>query len=66
MGFIVFFLIWYFAYARNNPKLFDKIRRHKVMIGIIIAGLVFSNTSSTLLGLSVILATIGLPNIYYI
>lgn len=61
MGFIVFFLIWYFAYARNNPKLFDKIRRHKVMIGIIIAGLVFSNTSSTLLGLSVILATIGLP-----
>ena len=61
MGFIVFFLIWYFAYARNNPKLFDKIRRHKVMIGVIIAGLVFSNTSSTLLGLSVILATIGLP-----
>lgn len=61
MGFIVFFFIWYFAYARNNPKLFDKIRRHKVMIGIIIAGLVFSNTSSTLLGLSVILATIGLP-----
>ena len=65
MGFIVFFLIWYFAYARNNPKIFDKIRRHKVMIGIIIAGLVLSNTSSTLLGLSVILATIGLP-IYFI
>lgn len=65
MGLIVFFLIWYFAYGRNNPKIFDKIRRHKVMIGIIIAGLVLSNTSSTLLGLSVILATIGLP-IYFI
>ena len=36
-----------------------------MVIGIVIAGLVLSNTSSTLLGLSVILATIGLP-IYFI
>ena len=65
MGIIVFFLIWYFAYARNNPKIFDKVRRHKKLIALIIAGLILSNTSSSLFALSVIVGTIALP-IYFI
>ena len=27
MGLIIFFLIWYFAYARNNPKIFEKLKK---------------------------------------
>ena len=32
MGLIIFFLIWYFAYARNNQKIFEKLKKNKVLI----------------------------------
>lgn len=61
MGFIVFFLIWYFAFGRKNPKIFDKIKRHKVMIGIIIAALFLSNASGDLFAASVMFGIFALP-----
>ena len=37
MGLIIFFVIWYFAYARNNPKIFGKLKKKK---GLIILSLI--------------------------
>ena len=38
MGLIIFFVIWYFAYARNNPKIYSKLKKKKgIIIFILIA-----------------------------
>lgn len=61
MGVIIFFLIWYFAYARNNPKTFGKLKRNKTWIFILIAFFMFSNVSSSLFELSIILGMMLIP-----
>lgn len=61
MGLVIFFLIWYFAYARNNPRIFDKLKRKKGLISFIIAMLLLSNASGSLLGLSFTLLFTALP-----
>ena len=61
MGVIIFFLIWYFAYARNNPKIFSKLKRNKTWIYILIAIFMFSNVSSSLFSLSIVLGMILIP-----
>lgn len=61
MGVIIFFLIWYFAYARNNPKTFSKLKRNKTWIFILIAIFMFSNVSSSLFELSIILGMMLIP-----
>ncbi len=61
MGLIIFFLIWYFAYARNNPKIFEKLKKKKGLIIFILICLFFSNASSSLVGLSFVLGAMFLP-----
>lgn len=49
---IVWFLIWYFVIARNNPKIFQKIGKSlkKIVIGIVLLSM-FSSVLPTLMGL---------------
>lgn len=61
MGIIIFFIIWYFAYARNNPKIFDKLKKKKGLIIFILIALFFSNASEGLLGLSFALGALFIP-----
>ena len=61
MGLIIFFVIWYFAYARNNPKIFSKLKKKKGLIIFILIALFFSNASGSLFSLSFGLCSLLIP-----
>lgn len=61
MGLIIFFVIWYFAYARNNPKIFSKLKKKKGLIIFILIALFFSNASGSLFSLSFGLGSLLIP-----
>ena len=61
MGLIIFFVIWYFAYARNNPKIYSKLKKKKGIIIFILIALFFSNASGSLFSLSLGLGSLLIP-----
>lgn len=61
MGIIVFFLIWYFAYARNNPKIFSKLKKKKGLIIFIMIALFLSNGFGSLFSISLGIGTFLIP-----
>ena len=62
MGIIVVLLIWYFVAARNNPKLFRKIKSGKrKWIPILISIALISGLKPTLLYFTIALGIIALP-----
>lgn len=61
MPIIFFLIIWYFVAGRNNPKTFGKLMKNKGKIFFILAILFMTNFSSTLIKISIALATMGIP-----
>lgn len=61
MGIVIFLLIWYFASARNNPKIFSKLKSNKGLIKLGILFLIISSVNSGLLEASIGIGMAAIP-----